>query len=343
MNKIYHVTSEILNSRLGGIATVCDKIYYNLNKNEKIILVLQNNSIIKYDNVETISLNDLGKYKFDNSDTIYFHNFILANEWLIHNYNYTCNCSYVMHSNLLIDIKFEYCFGIEDIKKFINVIENFNVIAVSNSDKNLLIKFLKLYNIKIPNIRIIYNGYDFNENNLNININKNGTFGYIGRLSIRKGLIELFNLINRSGYYLYMAGGGNGRFTPDIIKELSPYVNGSNLIKPIGYCDGFRKDTFFKSIDALIVPSIYEPFGYIILEALDNNVPVFLNEIDTFKEILGENYPFFFDINDYDSFIYITNKFYNMDNDDIKNIILETKNNCKNKFSVDNMLIGYRK
>ncbi|MNN76423.1 Glycogen synthase [compost metagenome] len=61
-----------------------------------------------------------------------------------------------------------------------------------------------------------------------------------------------------------------------------------------GWCQGERKQSFLYSLDALIVPSLYEPFGYVVLEAMEANVPLICSNRGGMAEIMGDS-PFLFD------------------------------------------------
>jgi len=57
----------------------------------------------------------------------------------------------------------------------------------------------------------------------------------------------------------------------------------------LGWCAGARLEAFFQAIDVLAVPSIYEPFGLVALEAAARGVPVVCTRIDGLVEVLGDH------------------------------------------------------
>lgn len=69
---------------------------------------------------------------------------------------------------------------------------------------------------------------------------------------------------------------------------------------------GFVEDediyTIYRNADLFIFPSKYEGFGIPLLESLKANVLPLCSSIDVFKEILGGDYPFYFDYKDESSF-----------------------------------------
>ena len=54
-----------------------------------------------------------------------------------------------------------------------------------------------------------------------------------------------------------------------------------------GWCTGERKKNFYKMTDALIIPSLYEPFGYVALEAMTEGTPVISSNNGGLDEILA--------------------------------------------------------
>lgn len=53
---------------------------------------------------------------------------------------------------------------------------------------------------------------------------------------------------------------------------------------------------FLSSLDVFILPSKYEGFGYVLLEAIDAGVPVLVSRIPVFYEVLGSKHLLYFDI-----------------------------------------------
>jgi glycosyltransferase involved in cell wall biosynthesis len=58
-------------------------------------------------------------------------------------------------------------------------------------------------------------------------------------------------------------------------------------VEYLGWCAGSRLEAFYDTIDVLAVPSIYEPFGLVALEAVARGIPVVCPVLGGLKEILG--------------------------------------------------------
>ena len=55
---------------------------------------------------------------------------------------------------------------------------------------------------------------------------------------------------------------------------------------------------FLESLDVFVLSSTYEGFGLVLLEAIQVGVPIVVSKFDSAVEILGEDYPYLFDIGD---------------------------------------------
>ena len=60
-------------------------------------------------------------------------------------------------------------------------------------------------------------------------------------------------------------------------------------VEYLGWCTGSRLEAFFDRIDVLAVPSTYEPFGLVALEAMARGVPVVCPRSGGLAEVLGDH------------------------------------------------------
>lgn len=141
---------------------------------------------------------------------------------------------------------------------------------------------------------VIYNGFQFEfcENKQNYLIeNKKIIFGFIGQINASKGielLLESFNnLLGFDNWSLLIAGRINDDYK-NRLKEICP----SNRITFLGFIDS---DIFYKSIDLLVVPSLWnEPFGRVVLEGVINGKAILGSETGGIPELLINNEDFIF-------------------------------------------------
>lgn len=101
------------------------------------------------------------------------------------------------------------------------------------------------------------------------------TIGALGRFVKKKGfshLIESIKLIKESGHHnIRLIIGGDGKEQ----KPLKQLVNNLGLNKEISFAGWIDdKDAFFNQIDIFCLPSISEPFGIILLEAIEHSKPI---------------------------------------------------------------------
>ena len=117
--------------------------------------------------------------------------------------------------------------------------------------------------------------------------NRKNKILYVGRLSDEKGIFELvegFEIFNKDfpKFKLDIVGDGHQR------KNLSNFINSKNLnkqIKIIPWTNVINK--YYKSSKMLVLPSFFEGFGNVLIEALNFNLPCVSNKNDGPKEILS--------------------------------------------------------
>lgn len=347
MNINLHVTGEIGKYTLGGIGTVLNLINDHSDKESTQILFIHKSipgssvtglpESVKSSEIENMNTL-LNRTRFDQ---IIFHNLDAAFQYLQSSIYNAQNAYYVVHSNPIIEQGYKFNnLSDHQINMFISVMKAFHLVAISRYEKQLIEKIAYTYNIAIRPIKVIYNGIlleDTASNKLNLNIIKN--FGYIGRIDYRKGLTFLYDYWKSVSGNLLIAAGGVNRFSNEIMLELCNY-QAPNIIH-LGYCDKERKINFFNNIEALIIPSLYEPFGMVVLESINYNKIVLCNKTGGMVEILGEDYPFYFDIYNKYSFYECMEKFNRCTNADKEAILLEMKRRVKDRFSVENMVYAY--
>lgn len=107
-------------------------------------------------------------------------------------------------------------------------------------------------------------------------------FIYVGRLSPEKNLEFIINIFNNLPYLeLHMIGYGPQE---NILKSIS----NKNIIYH-GAINNKELTSYYQKCDVFILPSIKEPWGLVVEEALNNGLPVLLsNKVGCAEEILIE-------------------------------------------------------
>ena len=166
-------------------------------------------------------------------------------------------------------------------KRFINKLNSItnNTIAITQGIFNH-------FNMT-ENAQVIYDGV-MKEESIQFLEKKDNYFLFLGRLEETKGIRQLLVAFidfahNNHDFELLIAGNGHDVF----VNELKNIVNESGFVKRIHFL-GFRKDIseLLSKATALIVPSKYEGFGFITVEAMFNGCLVVGNNTGGTKEIL---------------------------------------------------------
>jgi len=168
------------------------------------------------------------------------------------------------------------------------------IIANSEKTKNELCKF---YDVINKSVKVIYIGVDtklFNPSNkmiYNIEIRKKFDIPldsclilFVGAME-RKGLSFLLkgiSLLKEENVYLIVAGGGNWKFYQKEADRLG-------IDKYVRFA-GVRGDIhkFYASSDIFVLPTIYEPFGMVVTEAMASGLPVVVSRQAGASELITE-------------------------------------------------------
>lgn len=158
------------------------------------------------------------------------------------------------------------------------------IIANSEATKIMLIK---RFGIDKSKIKVIYNG--FLSRQFHYSPSKNYRFsdrfsvGYIGRLDTPKGVHILINAAKElPSYDFFIAGKG---ILENKLKELASNISN---IKFLGI---FKEPLeFISRMDTMIVPSIREPLGNIIIESGYLKKPVIASNVDGIAEIIKNGF-----------------------------------------------------
>ena len=174
------------------------------------------------------------------------------------------------------------------------------VVAISKSTATDILKYA---NVSFDKIQVIYNGdspyrnvvHDFTDDEEQ-EISKKYSldepyFLFVGTIEPRKNIptiVKAFDLFKKQyggKEKLVLAGGLGWRYKESMksIKK-SPYKNDIVLT---GYCSALEKEYFYKNAIALVFPSLYEGFGFPILESFSLGTPVITARNSSLEEVGG--------------------------------------------------------
>ncbi len=168
------------------------------------------------------------------------------------------------------------------------------IIANSEETKRtILSKNPKL--ISPDRIRIIYNGINlskYDNDPVRFHYEREGNevvIGNAGRLVRQKGqkyLVDVAEILVNRGCNIKLLIAGHGKIENDL-KELVSKRNLDGIVKFMGFVDDMRG--FMESIDIFVLSSIWEGFGYVIVEAMASSIPVVAFDISSNPEIIEDN------------------------------------------------------
>ena len=177
------------------------------------------------------------------------------------------------------------------------------IIAISNATKNDLVQ---LFNINEKNIQVVYNSVtlfdyiktpikvfndDFRSVSEKYNVNHR-YFLYVGTIEPRKNIaniIAAFDIFksNCSNDYDLIIAGGKGWRTKKIYKRYEQSEYKKNIIFT-GYISQKEKEMLYRNATLLLFPSLYEGFGYPIIESLSVGTPVLTSNVSAMPEVGGD-------------------------------------------------------
>ncbi|MBQ2744982.1 MAG: glycosyltransferase family 4 protein [Lachnospiraceae bacterium] len=293
--KVVHINNELGDFSIGGAGTYMNEIYRYRNGEEGFVYMNLCDPYADYradgflEQEDILVLHKDECYKLESIDceiiVVQFYEF-----------------AYCLTDKLIRDKKIVYVVhsvptpepppindpfgGNDDVRdKFDRLCNVANVIVcVSEAEKR---KLSDIYPHYASKIKVVYNGITFGEEiipNENYKSSRK-VFGYIGRADYRKGILECIRELRSIDCELRIACPKNDEA---YIKSILEYVEAANMqdrIKLYGWCVGKRKEKFLKSLDALIIPSLYEPFGYVALEAMQYGLPVITSRNGGLDEI----------------------------------------------------------
>jgi glycosyltransferase involved in cell wall biosynthesis len=171
------------------------------------------------------------------------------------------------------------------------------IVAVSEATKKEIIHYFGCPESKI---KVVYNGYNAmqyhpSQTPSDIIFRRYGMENYllaVGPTYPHKNfsfLIETFGKLDketRKMHPLLIAGGRE-----QYLDELKSFVRSKNLedcIKFAGYVPNHLMGSLYREAFALVYPSLYEGFGFPVLEAMACGCPVLASEVSSLPEVCGE-------------------------------------------------------
>ena len=285
--KVLHILKL---SGIGGVQSQFEVFFNNLTDKEK-----NRNFIVNIGRIDSIYSSML---PFGNNYLRKLFVYFFSRDVIVHSYNNLTSKKYnliykILKPNNLIFHERGNAWNLSLSKKQL-VIDNSKLskLIICNSEATKII-LNKKFDINKNKLVVIHNGVlsDYMIKQATIankhNSNKKYIIGYVGRLETNKGvqsLIESLCYLDNDIFELHIIGDGSLR------AEYEKYANELN-IKSIRFL-GRVKDAWSEmaKFDVMVVPSIREPLGNVIIEAALQRVPVIASKVDGIVEIIKNHY-----------------------------------------------------
>jgi glycosyltransferase involved in cell wall biosynthesis len=172
--------------------------------------------------------------------------------------------------------------------------ESVRTICCSNYMRDEVVKIFELPEDKVD---VIPNGIEFDDFSTNVTTDlvrmkyvepDKKMVLFVGRLVYEKGVqtvIEAMPMVMDQipdVRFLVVGTGPHARK----LKAMSEESGLDEKVKFLGYIDGKSLIKFYKCADLTVVPSLYEPFGMVVLEAMVAGSPVIVADTGGLKEIV---------------------------------------------------------
>ena len=296
-NPICHFTNELGNFTVGGVGTYINELL-QLERPDMTFILLNDDpatTMPPYSHAHRVGYYEMDTLQSLRFETAIFHSYSLA--YLAHaSFLRGAKLIYVIHSvPTTIPWTLQQPFGNHHAltRSFEHLCEVADeIVCVSEAERG---KLLTIYPDLFYKVSVILNGSSLPFSPLRVrNNSERYPFGFLGRCDERKGLRELCAAMQHVPGVLEIGCGLENNEYEQQVKHLIDKLGLNSRIHWRGRLDGSAKRVFWERIDALVVPSLWEPFGYVALEALRNGVLPIVSQNGGMTEIVGPDYRYTF-------------------------------------------------
>ncbi|SNV05603.1 Capsular glucan synthase [Megamonas hypermegale] len=166
------------------------------------------------------------------------------------------------------------------------------IINISNYEQNQAVKC----GLNKNKMVMIYNGVEdkVNKSNLKLNWDENKiNLLFVGRLDRQKGLdlfLDVYDKMKLENLHLYVIG-------TSVLDDNLP--NSTKYVTYLGWVNNKDIDAYYQACDAVIMPSRWEGFGLVAIEAMKNSKAVIVSNRGALPELIKEDFTgYIFNIDD---------------------------------------------
>lgn len=153
---------------------------------------------------------------------------------------------------------------------------------------------INYFGISANKITPIYLGYDHQKfrviENLRNNY-KNPYFLYLGRHDPHKNISRIIsafaNFKQYNNYELWLVGPPDTRYTP-LLKQQAKELGIATQVKFLDYVSSDNLPIIINQAQTLVFPTLWEGFGFPILEAMACGTPIITSNVSSLPEVAGE-------------------------------------------------------
>lgn len=156
------------------------------------------------------------------------------------------------------------------------------IINISNYEQKQAIR----YGLNKNKMIMIYNGVEdkINKSSLKLNWDENKiNLLFVGRLDRQKGLdlfLDVYDKMKLKNIHLYVIG-------TSVLDNNLP--KSTEYVTYLGWVDNKDIDVYYQTCDAVIMPSRWEGFGLVAVEAMRNLKPVIASNVGALPELIKNN------------------------------------------------------
>lgn len=208
------------------------------------------------------------------------------------------NCRYVVMVHDLIPLRFPKRFSplTPYFRYYIPQVlsQSQHILCNSTSTARDIIDFYQIPASKITPILLGYNTNHFRSRESGVGSQESGKspyFLYVGRHDPYKNIHRLIDAFvampNCRDYQLWIAGSSDPRYTP-ILQAKVEELNLTNQIQFLDYVTYDQLPIIINGAIAVVFPSLWEGFGFPVLEAMACGTPVITSNLSSLPEVAGD-------------------------------------------------------